>query len=106
MGSCFMGIWNLIDRFDRDDAVRETASEAVSGDTRGSFLKKAGVGAGAVAAGGAFAGALPSLARGAAIPASDIAILNFALTLEYLESAFYAEAQQSSKITGEAKRLA
>ena len=57
-----MSIWNLIDQFDRDGAVQETAAEAVSGDTRASFLKKAGVGAGAVAAGGAFAGALPALA--------------------------------------------
>jgi len=101
-----MSIWNLIDQFDRDGAVQETAAEAVSGDTRASFLKKAGVGAGAVAAGGAFAGALPAIARGASIPASDIAILNFALTLEYLEAAFYAEAQSSANIKGEAKRLA
>ena len=101
-----MSIWNLIDQFDRDGAVKETAVEAASGDTRASFLKKAGVGAGAVAAGGAFAGALPALARGASIPASDIAILNFALTLEYLEAAFYAEAQNSGNINGEAKRLA
>ena len=97
-----MSIWNLIDQFDRDGAVQETAAEAVSGDTRASFLKKAGVGAGAVVAGGAFAGALPSIARGASIPASDVAILNFALTLEYLEAAFYAEASESANFKGEA----
>ena len=34
-----MGIWNLIDQFDRDDAVSETAAEAVSGDTRGSLTR-------------------------------------------------------------------
>ena len=37
---------------------------------------------------------------------SDIAILNFALTLEYLESAFYTEAVQEGKLTGETKRFA
>jgi len=100
-------MWNLIEQFDRDGAVQETAGEAVaSGDTRASFLKKAGVGAGAVTIGGAFAGALPALARGASIPASDIAILNFALTLEYLEAAFYAEAVASGKLKDETKRFA
>jgi hypothetical protein len=98
-------IWSLLDEVDSDGAVRETA-EAVATDTRGAFLKKAGLGTGAVLAGGAFAGALPSLASAASIPASDIAILNFALTLEYLESAFYAEAVASGKLTGATLRFA
>jgi len=94
----------LIAEFDRDGAVEETA-EAAS-HSRGEFLKKAGIGAAVLAGGSAFAGALPGLARAGSIPASDIAILNYALTLEYLEAAFYAEAVANGKLTGETQRFA
>ena len=97
-----MGI--LIDEVDRDGAIAE-AQAAVSGDSRLSFLKKTAVGAGAVMGGGAVLGALPSIAS-AGVPASDIAILNFALTLEYLEAAFYAEAVKAGALKGETLRFA
>jgi hypothetical protein len=78
---------NLLEEFDRDHAVQELAAE-VAGDKRAGFLKRAGAGPGALVAGSAFIGAMPKIADAAAIPASDVATLNLALTLEYLEAAF------------------
>jgi hypothetical protein len=94
-----------LDAIDPDGAIAE-AHEAAVGDTRLSFLKKAGIGAGAMASGGAILAALApnALAAGTGAPpssfgAGDIGILNYALTLEYLEAAFYKEALDSGKIT-------
>jgi rubrerythrin len=99
-------VFNInLEEIDTDGAVRESAEEVAS-DTRLSFLRKAGLTAGGVVSGGAILGAIaPSaMARSTkgAPPSSfgkgDIGILNFALTLEYLERAFYEEA--TSKLHG------
>ncbi|MDQ6841303.1 MAG: ferritin-like domain-containing protein [Actinomycetota bacterium] len=94
-----------LEAVDTDGAIREAAEE-VSGDTRLGFLRKAGVAGGAAVGGGAILGGLisPALASANGRPPrsfgkGDIGILNFALTLEYLERAFYNEATAMGKIT-------
>jgi rubrerythrin len=93
---------------DIEAVVKEAAHDAVEsleGDTRAGFLKKAGLAGGGLIGGGALLSALTPAAAMAAgkgrPPASfgkgDIGILNYALTLEYLEAAFYNEATANQK---------
>jgi hypothetical protein len=108
-----------LEHVDVDGAVRESAEEAAaglgSGDTRLDFLKKSALGGGALVGGGAIMSAfVPGAALGSALdkthrghtrpPASfgkgDIGILNYALTLEFLERAFYTQAMDHQRNTG------
>ena len=85
-----------LDELDRDGAVRE-AFDAVS--SRGSFLTGAFVGSGALLA------TLAAPGRAAAAPRSDTAILNFALTLEYLQASFYTETERVGAVGGALARV-
>jgi len=88
--------------FDVDGALQETAEEARR-QSRRMFLRRSG---GAALGGAALVAGMGSSTAMAATPKGDVAIANFALTLEYLESAFYAGALKHAGLTGEHKRLA
>jgi hypothetical protein len=93
---------------DHDGAIQETAERA--GVNRADLLKRGALGGGAILGASALMGALPTIAFGATksgkAAASDVDILNYALTLEYLEAAFYAEAVSMGKLTGETATFA
>jgi rubrerythrin len=89
-----------LDSLDTDGALRE-AEAATAGDTRADFFRKAAIGGGSLIGGGVLLSGLaaPALARPS--KKQDVAILNYALTLEYLEAAFYTEAVAKGALSGD-----
>jgi hypothetical protein len=81
---------------DADGALAE-AIAGVWGGTRADLLRRAAVGGGALL-GALSATAAPASAAG--IAATDRSILNYALTLEYLQADFYSEAERLKTLRG------
>ena len=83
-----------IDMLDADGAIRESAEAA--GLDRGDFLRKGVLAGGGLLVGGALFTQYLGSAQAAIKPkpskANDANILNYALTLEFLEAAFYKQA--------------
>ncbi len=84
--------------FDTDGALQEAHADLERTVTRAGLFRRGGM----LVAGGVLAGSLPVALSGAqGVPKSDVAILNYALTLEYLEAAFYTEAEKMGALDGE-----
>ena len=77
---------------DRDDAIAD-ALDALHGTTRAAFLRRATLGSAALLA----ASAAPAEA---ALSRRDEAILNYALTLEYVQDSFYSEVERIGSLSG------
>lgn len=94
-----MGELTGLDEFlrvvDVDDALAETRASSNLALSRRRLLVGAALGAGAV-----FAGISGTARAASGLSASDVAILNYALVLEYLQSSFYTEAERSGALTG------
>jgi Ferritin-like domain len=88
---------------DRDGALAE-AMAATAPTTRRAALKSLAA-AGLVGSAAILASSGTAEAADTDEPQGDVAILNFALTLEYLQASFYTEVQRINAVSGDAARL-
>lgn len=93
-----------LEEIDRDGAIAEARAGLTNTTTRAGLFRRVGL----IAGGGAVAAAVPiAFATGqGGLSKGDVKILNYALTLEFLEAAFYAEANSKGKLTGVARTFA
>src|SRR5690349_2823938 len=98
-----------LEQIDRSGALRELAADAGALDTDGTrrdMLRRAGMAGAGFVAGGVLFNGLISPADAASIvwtkkrtKKNDAKIANYALTLEYLEAAFYKQAVEGGALT-------
>jgi rubrerythrin len=81
-----------LSELDADDAIAE-ALDALHGTTRAGLFRRAALGSAALLA----ASTAPA---SAAVGRRDEAILNYALTLEYVQDSFYSEVERIGALTG------
>jgi Ferritin-like domain len=80
--------------------------EAEAAASRAELVRKAAAAGGALLGGGMLLAGVPRAASSAPSPAQDARVLNFALLLEELTAAFYAEALARGRLRGELREFA
>ncbi len=83
------------------ESAKQHALDGNHTSTRSELFKKAVLGGGTFVAGGVLIGGLPKVALAAPSARQDVQILNFALTLEFLEGEFYTQAVDNGALSGE-----